>query len=158
VAHTIRQAQPDDVPALVALSEERRRRYEQFQPLFWRKAEDSAERHAPFLEQLLRDEQTIALVAERDGAVEGFVIATLVPAPPVYAPGGPTCSIDDYWVAGGVDWDVIGEQLLDEATRRAQERGAVQAVVVCGYLDQPKRAMLVGAGYVVASEWYVKSL
>jgi hypothetical protein len=30
--------------------------------------------------------------------------------------------------------------------------------VVCGHLDEPKRAMLARAGYGVASEWHTKEL
>ena len=42
--------------------------------------------------------------------------------------------------------------------QQARQRGAAQTVVVCGHLDQPKRAMLAQVGFSIASEWYVQSL
>jgi len=86
------------------------------------------------------------------------VIATVVEAPPVYDPGGLTCLVDDFVVADPREWETIGATLLSEANRQARERGAVQAVIVCGHQDQPKRAMLAAGGFSVASEWYVKEI
>lgn len=154
----LRKATPEDVVAMVDLSERKRLEYQQFQPVFWRKAEDSRQKQIPFFEHLLHDEQTIAYVYEQAGALIGFIIARLQPAPPVYNPGGLTCMVDDFVVAEPDNWDTIGVSLLDEVNRVARERGAVQTVVVCGHLDMPKRGMLNQDGYSIASEWYVKTL
>jgi hypothetical protein len=153
----IRPAVPADIDAIIALGEQKRIQYEQYQLVFWRKAPDSAEKARAFLPHQMARENVISLVHERDGAVDGFVIAALVPTPPVYATGGPTLSIDDYHVAGA-DWAVTGAGLLAEAVRLGKERGAVQVVVVCGQLDEPKRAMLAAAGLSVASEWWTKPI
>lgn len=156
---TVRQARTEDLGTIVALSEEKRRQYEPYQPQFWRKAPDSAAVQLAFLQVQLQRENVIALVHERpDGVVDGFVIAALVPAPPVYAPGGLTCAIDDYWVAGGAGWQGTGTALLDEAARLAKERGAAQVVVVTAGRDEAKRAMLQGESFSVASEWWVRSV
>lgn len=156
---TIRKAGPNDLGAIVALSEEKRTQYEPYQPQFWRKAPDSAATQLAFLQGQIQRENLIALVHERpDGVVDGFVIAALVPAPPVYAPGGLTCAIDDYWVAGGADWQGVGTALLDEAARLAKERGAAQVVVVTAGRDESKRAMLQGKSFTLASEWWVRSV
>src|SRR5947209_2443328 len=72
----VRKAQPGDVPAMVALSEQKRRQYQEYQPTFWRVAADAKEKQFPFFERLLGDERAIILVHEREGAVDGFVIAT----------------------------------------------------------------------------------
>lgn len=155
---SVRPATPADAVAMVDLSEEKRTRYESYQPVFWRKAEGSREKQLPFFEQLVSNERFVALVHESNGVVDGFLIGQIVPAPPVYNPGGPSFYVDDYWVAGGQDWDSAGTALLDAACAIGRERGAAQAVVVCGHLDQPKRSMLYGNGYTIASEWYVKPL
>jgi hypothetical protein len=94
----------------------------------------------------------------RLGVVDGFVIAALVPAPPVYDPGGPTCLIDDFVVADLDLWPSMGRELLDEVHQRAARRGAVQSLVVCGPLDQQKRSMLLAAGSVIISEWFTQPL
>lgn len=152
----IRPAQADDVPAMVALSEAKRTQYEAYQPLFWRKAPDSAEKQSPFVAATIQRENVIALVQERAGEVIGFVIGTLVNSPPVYS-AGLTCLIDDYCVTDQ-DWEGTGQALLDAVGAIAKERGASQILVVCGHLDQPKRALLAAAGHTIASEWWVRPL
>ncbi len=154
--HHIRKALPADVAAMVNLSEQKRIQYSAYQPHFWSKAPDSWERQAAFLPHLLSRENVIAFVHETDSAVDGFVIASLVPSPPVYA-GGLTCSIDDFCVTGA-DWAGTGKALLDAAVQAAKERGAAQCVVVCGHLDQPKREMLSSLGYSIASEWWTRPI
>ena len=154
-----RAATAADIPALVALSDQRRQHYAQYQPVFWRPVADARERHEPFLRSLLTQDNVIARVHERgDGTVDGFVIATLVPAPPVYDPGGLTCGIDDFCIDDASDWPTIGKRLLADVMAEAKTRGASQVVVVCGHLDQPKRTMLAAAGLTIASEWYVRPL
>ncbi len=154
----IRKAMPEDVPPMVALSGRMRREYAAYQPVFWREADNSDAIQAPFFEAQIAQPENIVLVGEQEGTVAGFVIATLRPAPPVYAPGGLTCIIDDFAVANPADWKGIGSALLDAVAQEAKTRGAVQMVVVCGHLDQPKREMLAAHGYAIASEWQVRPL
>jgi hypothetical protein len=85
----------------------------------------------------------------------GFLIATLLPAPPVYDPGGLTCQIDDFAVVAAASWLTTGVQLLRTGLAQAARRGAVQAVVVTGHLDQAKRQALRASGLELASEWWV---
>lgn len=155
---TVRKATQEDVSAMVELAEQRRVQYQTYQPRFWHKAADSREKHTPFLSKLVQDERVVALVSERNGAIDGFLIATLIPAPPVYDPGGKTCNIDDFCVADELDWQRDGKVLLDEAMREMNARGAVQTVVVCAHLDEAKRTMLAEQGFTIASEWYVRDV
>jgi GNAT superfamily N-acetyltransferase len=154
----LRRAESRDVTEMVELAEKRRLHYQRYQPTFWRKAQDSREQHIPFLESLLKREDVIMLVYESMEKIEGFIIADFVAAPPVYDPGGPTCRVDDFCVAEEHLWGNVGLTLLNEVLRLAKERGAALSVVVCGHLDQPKRAMLTQLGYSIASEWYVHDL
>jgi hypothetical protein len=87
VPSSIRPAQKADAAIIVALSEQKRIQYESYQPVFWRKAPDSREKQLPFIEHQLTRENVIALVHEQGGVIDGFVIATLAPSPPVYAAG-----------------------------------------------------------------------
>ena len=93
---TIRDAGSADVPRMVELSEKKRTEYEQQQPIFWRKARDSASVQKPYFEHLLTLDSTIVLVYECRGTIQGFVIASVHTAPPVYDPGGLTCNIHDF--------------------------------------------------------------
>ena len=149
----IRPATEADVDAIVALMSERRHLYEQFEPRFWRVAENVDAVHRPWLEFLVADESVVSLVAEVDGAFAGFVIATIGPAPPVYDPGGLAAMIDDYAVVGDT-WETTGRALLDAVTERVRERGVAQVIVVCGHRDAAKRSALQHAGLSLASEWY----
>lgn len=152
---TIRPATRADLPAMLDLAERKREQYARYQPVFWRPAPDARERQEPFFAGLM--ERAIVLVAEREaGGIAGFVIAQLAPAPPVYAPGGPTCSIDDFALADASEWATVGRALLDAASEAAAQRGAAQTVVVCGHMDEEKRTMLRAAGYAIASEWYTR--
>ena len=154
----IRKAQPADIPQMVDLSEQKRIQYQSYQPTFWRKAAAAREKQIPHFERVVSSDRVIALVHESAGSIDGFVIAALVEAPPVYDPGGLTSVIDDFVVADGRDWATTGLALLTEANREAKARGAVQTVVVCGHQDQPKRAMLAAGGFSLASEWYVREV
>lgn len=86
------------------------------------------------------------------------MLAQLVPAPPVYDPGGLTCSIDDFAVADPDLWASVGVDLLREVQREAGQCGAAQVVVVCGHQDHAKRAAPDNCALTIASEWWVKAL
>lgn len=154
----IRHAVKTDIASMVALSEQKRADYAQHQPLFWRKASDSAVQQTPFFEHLPGQENTIMLVAENDEHIDGFIIARIAPAPPVYDIGGLNCLIDDFCIADETAWSTVGRALLDEVSAIARERGAVQMVVVSGHHDSAKRAFLEQAGLLPASVWYTKAI
>jgi GNAT superfamily N-acetyltransferase len=143
---------------MIELAAQKRAEYAQAQTVFWRVAADAAERQTAFFESLLARDGVVALVHESSGVIDGFVIAFLHDAPPVYDPGGPTCTIDDFTVATPDLWPSVGRDLLLAATEAVKELGAVQVIVVCGHHDEPKRAMLQAAGWPVASEWRVRAL
>jgi GNAT superfamily N-acetyltransferase len=154
----IRPAQPTDISALVDLSEQKRLQYQQYQPIFWRKAEDSRTKQHVYLEHLLAQENTLILLHEDGSSIDGFVIASIVKAPPVYNPQGLVCTIDDYCVAEGDLWQGVGQSLLNVVKQEAKQRNCVLVVVVCGHQDTPKRNMLISSGFTIASEWYVQEL
>lgn len=152
----IRPAVSTDVPAMVALAERKRIEQAREQPIFWRKAADSAEKHTSYLRNLLQRDEVFSFVHEADGAIDGFVIGVRLDAPPVSDPGGPTCLIDDFTVAGAALWQSVGRALLNAAREQARGRGMVCMQVICGHYDAPKRAMLAAAGFPVVSEWWVQ--
>jgi GNAT superfamily N-acetyltransferase len=154
----IRRAQSSDISGIVALSEEKRIEYQGYSPVFWRKAAHASSRQETYLHRLLDDDQIIALMAEEDGDMRGFILATITQAPPVYDPGGPVCIIDDFTVATAPEWETVGVALLQAVQEQAKGQGAVLSVVVCGHQDGPKRQMLQRAGLPIASEWYVNPL
>jgi GNAT superfamily N-acetyltransferase len=151
----IRIAIHTDISQMAALSEKKRMEYEAYAPMFWRRAADSMEKQKPYFAAQLAGENAICCVSEVNGEIDGFIIAQVGEAPPVYDPGGLVCVVDDFVVAEPALWNTVGRDLLDEARRMARLRGAELAVVVCGQMDVPKREMLQAAGLYVASEWWV---
>jgi GNAT superfamily N-acetyltransferase len=154
----IRQATAEDVPRMVALSDQRRTAYQQYQPTFWRKAADANEKQRAFFEALLERADYLALVYEGDDEIDGFVIAGFIAAPPVYDPAGATCLIDDFAVSHTRLWATAGRALLDAASAWARENGAAQMVVITGHHDKLKRKMLADRPYSIASEWWVSDI
>lgn len=153
-----RPARPDDVAQMALLADVSRREYEPHAPVFQRPAPDALEVHRPWLAKLVDDPDVGTFVHEGDdGALDGFLVITVVPPPPVYDPGGQSSLIDDFAVSPG-RWVTAGAALLQLATDWAREHGAVQVVVVCGPHDAAKRELLQGAGLYVASEWFTKPL
>lgn len=154
----VRNGRTDDALRMAELSELKREQYKTHAPVFYRPKPNVREMHASFLaSQVENTEKNVVLVHEaHDGDIDGFLIATMVPAPPVYDPGGLTSFVDDFTVDTPDLWASVGRELLDEAIRLSELRGAVQTVVVCGPKDEPKRAMLVDSGHIVASEWFTK--
>lgn len=148
-------AQFDDVEEIAQLAASRRADYEQAQPLFWKQASDAAEKHASFLASLVSNDKVVSLVARDGGQLLGFVFGTLVPPPPVYAPGGPSGFIDDFAISDDGAWATVGVALLAAARGQLAALGAVQVVVVCGHHDTRKMDALVSAGLSRASEWLV---
>jgi GNAT superfamily N-acetyltransferase len=151
----IRAATAPDVAGMAALAAVRREQYARYQPLFWKPAADALDVHRAYFARLTDDDEVITLVSEEAGQLTGFLIATLTDAPPVYDPGGPTCQIDDFMVTPESRWQTTGNQLLRAGLAEARLRGAVQAVVVTGHLDEPKRQLLRACGLEPASEWWV---
>ncbi len=156
---TIRPATLDDLDFIVVLADENRRRCEQHAPVFHRPAADAPEVHRPWLAALIENDDVVVILSqEQDGTHDGFIVATLVPSPPVYDPGGATWSIDDFVVADSMQWGSVGRNLLWAAQAWGRARGAAQSVVVCGAHDEPKRQMRADSGLHVVSEWFTAPL
>ncbi|MBI3429321.1 MAG: hypothetical protein HY050_04560 [Actinobacteria bacterium] len=157
-AFRIRMAEDFDLEEILNLANGKRLEYETYQPVFWRVAPDAKAQQRTYIADQIADEKVITLVATSESKLVGFVIGRLVPAPPVYNPGGLTCSIDDFVVRRNDLWETIGADLLDQVRKVAISKGAVQVVVVCGHFDEPKRKALEKSSLTIASEWWVAPL
>jgi hypothetical protein len=154
----IHQATQDHVSRMVELSALKRAQYQTHSPIFWRPAADADRLQEKFFRGLLADPSWICLVHENAGGIDGFILARLIAAPPVYDPGGKVCMIDDFAVSDSSLWPTVGMALRDAAERKSSDAGAVVSVTVCGQGDGPKRTALQNSGAHVASEWYVHSI
>lgn len=151
----VRRATLDDLEQLLTIAAERRSSYAEYQPWFWRPARDAVDHQRAYFASLLDDDQSRVVAAVEGAELHGFAIARLVPAPPVYDPGGPSCLVDDFAVVDPGKWSITGPLLLGALRVWAAGLGAVQLVVVTAHLDDRKRAALQGSGLTPASEWWV---
>ena len=153
-----RSATTRDLGAVVQMVSDRRRIYEEFQPVFWRRAPDSTQIALRFLESQIGMDGVHFLVAEEDDEILGFLIASKMRTPPVYDPGGSTYQIDDFCVRDASLWRTVGATLLDEVRRLLADTDAAQIVVVCGDRDRAKADFLASEGLTVASNWWTQPL
>ncbi len=157
-AFKICRAEEKDIDAMVALSYEKRKYYEQAQPQFWKYATGAEEGQGVWFRELLKNEQYIMLLAANGAAIVGFLIGRLVPAPEVYDPGGLTLMIDDFCVKTPDLWRTVGQELVLNGRRIASAKGASQILIVCGHHDEAKREFLRKMNLSIASEWYVGNI
>src|SRR5215467_7811866 len=150
----VRAATAADVPTMVALSEKERTERERFEPEFFRKAEHGATAQEAYFKWQLAQPNVIAVVHEAESGIDGFAIASLITAPPVYKPGGPTALIDDFTVAHPQSWASIGRWLFERLKSEAGKRGPVGMVSICAHKDELKRGFLASLGLRVVSEWW----
>ena len=134
----IRRATASDLDAVVAIVESQRRQYQKFQPIFWRKAANSAATTRAFFTKLLRRAAAPCfLVAVEGSQILGFLIARKFPAPPVYAPGGDTYLIDDFAVLDPWHWLVVERGAAvarvdaDARSRRGADRSCLRRPRSC---------------------------
>ena len=77
----IRRVTEADIPRMVAIAEAKRVEYEGYSPVLWRKASDSAPKQELFFQRLLTGTDVIALVAETEATLLGFIIGVITTAP-----------------------------------------------------------------------------
>lgn len=154
----VRKALAADVSAMVAMVEERRLVYKNYEPVFWNKTENSAELSQFFFNFLIGKDATRVLVAEQSSVIVGFLIASETPAPPVFDPGGPTFTIDDYCVLRPELWQSVGDKLLDEALSLGREENWSQIVVVCPHKDRAKSQFLAKRELSLTTEWWTMAV
>src|SRR4051812_31067252 len=107
MAVMVRPARFRDVPQLVALIERKRDEYQTLAPLFWKKAEKSAQSTRRYYHFLIVTRRATILVAEENGQVAGFLTAARARVPPVFDPG-PTIFVDEFYVTSPERWRDIG--------------------------------------------------
>ena len=143
---SIRPLTAADVPRVLELSEQKRREYQDYSPVFWRMSPLPRETFGSYMQSQIENPQVVALAHQHNGKIDGYVLAN--------AQG----YIDDYTVAAPNLWPKVGADLLRAAGDEAHKRGIKSLLVVCGAGDIPKRKMLAAQGFTMGTDWYVKPL
>ncbi len=151
---TIRPAIKTDLPAMVALIEAYRRRLQTWRPMFWNKARGSGELSMLWFGHLMNQGNVLTLISEQDGKPDGFLIASLIDAPPVYDISGKACMIDDYAVETDALWASVGRELLSEAKAWARQNDAAQVIVVSPTDHVDKNSFMETEGLAETTKWW----
>ena len=154
---SVRPSQVDDVPQMVEMIERRRRRYQIYKPVFWRKAAHSGEASRTWFASMIT-KGVIAFTAVENGKVAGFVFANETPEPPVVDPGGVTVTLDDYCVVDESRWPDVGRALLEAVKDAGRVKGWRQIVVISAEKDLQKSEFLKASGLSIASTWWTTPL
>ncbi len=150
----IRKAVKSDIVWMVNLSHSKRTAYEKYQKQFWKMAKNSDEIQAEWFEELLEQDDIIALADENKN---GFIIGKLITPPEVYD-AGLTLMIDDFCVAKESLWSSVGGELITEIKKIAKSKNAKQILVVSGSDDEEKNNFLREEKLAIASNWYVQGI
>jgi ribosomal protein S18 acetylase RimI-like enzyme len=153
---TVRAAKTDDLPSIERIAQQKFAQYARYQPLYYKVAKDSADRHLIYLNGQLKAGQQIMLVHETAGQVDGFLMANIVTPPPVYDQSLHSLVIDDFYFAAPSMWPIAGSMMLDAAEHLGRQRGAVQVVAVSGDDDADKNSFLVAHGLSRSAVWYTR--
>ena len=160
----IKSATINDIDLMVKTSEIKRTKYEEAQPLFWKKSPHANENQTIYFKELLNSDKNILLIGlvrlvpNKEEKNCGFIIGQIITSPEVYNPGGYTLMVDDFCVLDPNLWNTVGKSLLEEVKAMAKIKGAVQILVVCGAHDKTKREFLFENGFGVVSEWFTQPL
>lgn len=155
----VRPATAADVPAMVALVQAYREQLERWRPDFWRIAEQAGDMSRMWFGHLVvTPEKARCWVAEEDGEVQGFLIATPIPVPPVYRSRGPAWAVDDFCVADPSLWTSAGRALWNAAVAHGRADGWGQLICVSPVADDAKNAMLSGTELAPTSRWWSQTL
>ena len=142
----VRAAAPADVGAMADVAELRRAEYARWEPDFWRPSPTARLAHMPYLSWLVEHESTVALVAESDHALDGFLVMRRREPVPGLSQTAPVCEVDDFAVRRRGDWPEAGRALLDAALGYADHDGPSAVLAVCGRADRAKAAVLRAGG------------
>lgn len=156
----IRPATKDDLDVIVTLTQDRRSKLARAQPVFWKPSEQAAAITPLFFTMLIDADEVGTLVHtdEATGAVNGFLITTEEPVPPVYDPGGKAFKIDDFCLANDTLWPTAGQALLAHAETWAKDQGGAVMILVAPTCERIRHDQAKSIGYDTVTEWMRKPL
>lgn len=143
----IRPALPADLPAIGRLGALLVKTHHDFDPeRFIAPTPATPEGYANFLGTQLKEKRVIVLVAERQGAVLGYVYAGLE-GMDYMALRGPAGAIYDVVVDPATRRQGVGRQLLDQALESLKAKGAPQVVLSTAAKNEEAQRLFAKAGF-----------
>jgi len=93
------------------------------------------ERGQKYFKNSIEGEDSIALIAEVEGAPAGYLVGGIEKVS-VYRNIGSMCEVDFMWVDEEYRGKSIGKQLMEEATQWAKEKGVKRMRVIASYSNK----------------------
>ena len=154
----VRRPTPDDIKAVVDISSQKRRSYEEEAPYLWKQAGNADILEEIFFRSLLSKNSYIFLVAERKKEVIGFIIGKKIYSMGVYDPGSITMLVNDFCIHEDEDWQHVGKKLLEAMFDSARIQGVASLLITSGTHDLIKNDLLKEFGMKSTLEWYCMPL
>ena len=141
----IRPATVDDLPAVLPMVAAVAALHESWDPAKFGYRPNPEERYRSWLTGRARDRRSVFLVAERDGSLVGFLVATVEQEIPIYrvAEFG---FIHDIWVDPAYRNEGVGRQMVMLAIERFRDLGVPQVRADTAAKNDPARSLLAKCG------------
>jgi ribosomal protein S18 acetylase RimI-like enzyme len=147
---TFRPATPEDVPAVLPMVAKLAAYHEQLDPQRYDYRPDTATKYDGWLRARAADPRSVFLVADREGRVVAFLIATIVKTIPIYRLEE-TGYIHDLWVEPDYRNEGIARQLAMLAIEKFRELGMKQVRLETATENEAARKLFQRCGMRISS-------
>lgn len=143
---TIRPATPADVPAVLPMVERISTLHEQWDPAKYGRLPNIAERYRGWLASQAAQPSSVFLVAEREGAIVAFLVATTDQDIPIYKTAR-YGFIHDLWVEQAYRNEGIARQLVMLAVEQFKQIGVTQVRLETAGPNDTARQLFTSCGF-----------
>jgi ribosomal protein S18 acetylase RimI-like enzyme len=147
---TIRPASAADVPAVLPMVAKLAALHEEWDSQRYDYRDDVEKMYSGWLRARASDERSVFLVAEREGKIVAFLIATIEGTIPIYRLAE-TGFIHDLWVEPQYRNEGVGRQIAMLAIEKFREKGVKQIRLETAAANEAARSLFKSCGFRVSS-------
>jgi ribosomal protein S18 acetylase RimI-like enzyme len=147
---TIRPATPLDVPAVLPMVARLATLHENWDPQRYDYRSNAEKMYDGWLRARSVDDRSVFLVAEREGKIVAFLIATIDETIPIYRLQE-VGFIHDLWVEAAYRHEGIGRQITMLAIEKFREKGVTQIRLETATANEAARSLFNSCGFRVSS-------
>jgi GNAT superfamily N-acetyltransferase len=135
-----------DFQAVLPMMRQHRLRQREFDPALYALHPDAEERFRHWAARMADDPRATLVVAEEDGHLIGYVLATIECDPPIYV-SNEFAIVREWWVEPAFRGRGVGKALIDHAAADLAKSGLNQLRVRTAAADEATRAILQRSGF-----------